>query len=611
MDTLKQPHGGTGEALHRCFERQAAATPERIALECDGVRLTYGQLDACASALAQRLTSVVHERGELIGLYIERSCELIVGMLGILKAGATYVPLDPRYPDARLRYLIDDARVSAIVTRAGEPCRVPGAPLSVEVDLAAPEQAARAGLAVDAQDSAYVIYTSGSTGQPKGVVVEHGNVTRLFSVCERHFSFSADDVWTMFHSISFDFSVWEIWGALLYGGKLVIVPSAVAASPGRFAELVEAARVTMLSQTPSAFSHFAQASIAARRRFPALRCVVMGGERLDASHVKRWLDHYGEHAPQLVNMYGITETTVHVTYRALSHADAVHAQSSPIGTPLDDLQVHLLDAAGHEPLAGEAGEIVVTGAGVARGYLRRPQLNAERFCLLPLGPGGTPVRAYRSGDMACRNGGELFYLGRSDDQVKLRGFRIELREVEHQIGAIPGIESCMVVVQDLGNDDKRLLAFYVAAAQQPAAAATVMAEAARRLPPQMIPARFIEVSHIPLTSNGKRNGQALMKTLETSNQTEGSAQGRAQPSSTAVVAEICGATLEEPNLSWDLDLFDQGATSLSISRIILQLNAQLGLQLSGVEFEGDCSITNIAAVVNRESKRKTLQTEKV
>jgi amino acid adenylation domain-containing protein len=608
MDVLKPPYP-EAMGLHQVFERQAAATPDRIALECDGRSLTYRELDACASAVERKLASVASERGALIGLYVDRSCELIVGMLGILKAGATYVPLDPRYPDARLRYLADDARLAGVVVRAGERKQIPGVAARVEAGLAAVSERALPGVAVALDDSAYVIYTSGSTGEPKGVVVEHGNVTRLFSASDRHFRPDARDVWTMFHSVSFDFSVWEIWGALLHGGKLVIVPSAVAEAPGRFAELVETAGITMLSLTPSAFSHFAQAAIAAGRRFPALRHVVMGGERLEATHLKRWLDHYGDRSPRLVNMYGITETTVHVTYRALSQADVVHEQASPIGVPLDDLQVHLLDAAGHTPPPGEPGEIVVTGAGVARGYLRRPELTADRFCMLPLGPGGERVRAYRSGDLACRTGGELRYLGRADDQVKLRGFRIELREVEYQVGSIPGIESCMVVVQDLGNDDRRLLAFYVATSRDPALATTLMAEAARRLPPQMVPARFIEVPAIPLTSNGKRNGQALMKTLETISQVEASAQSRQTPSTTEVVAGICGEMLNESNLSWDTDLFDQGATSLSISRIILQLNARLGLQLSGVELDGDCSITNIAAVVNRVSKRKTQQVE--
>ncbi|WP_254616481.1 non-ribosomal peptide synthetase [Burkholderia metallica] len=607
MDVLKSS-SSEAAGLHTLFEQQAAATPERIALEFDGVRLTYRELDACASAVARGLTGVATERGALIGLYVERSCELIVGMLGILKAGATYVPLDPRYPDARLRYLVDDARLAGVVVKAGDTRPVPGGAQRVVADLAASSGPARAGVEVTPRDSAYVIYTSGSTGQPKGVVVEHGNVTRLFRTSARHFRFGADDVWTLFHSVSFDFSVWEIWGALLHGGTLVIVPAAVAEAPGRFAGLVESAGVTMLSLTPTAFSHFTRAAIAAGRRFPALRHIVMGGERLEASHLRRWFEHYGDDAPRLVNMYGITETTVHVTYRALSCADLVHEQATPIGAPLDDLDVHLLDAAGRATPPGETGEIVVTGAGVARGYLRRPALDAERFVMLPLGPGGALVRAYRSGDLGCRIDGELRYVGRGDDQIKLRGFRIELREVEYQLGLIDGIESCVVVVQDLGDDDRRLLAFYVPDSRNHSAAA-LMAEAARRLPPQMVPARLIGVPAIPLTSNGKRNGQALMKTLETLSQAESARQGRPTGSIAAVVAGICGEALDDAGLSWDVDLFDQGATSLSISRIILQLNARFGLPLTGVEFDGDCSITNIAAVVNRESKRHPQQLE--
>lgn len=605
MNGAAQPFLG----LHQLFEQQAARTPDNIALSCQGTNLTYRQLDQHASAVAASLAPHVREAGQLVGLCMERCCELIVGMLAILKAGATYVPIDPRYPEARVRYLLEDARLATVLTCAAEARVLPGAVTGIAVALAAEPAPARAGLAVRPNDSAYVIYTSGSTGQPKGVVVEHANVTRLFATSARRFHFGERDVWTMFHSISFDFSVWEIWGALLHGGRLLVVPSAVAESPARFAELVEAGAVSMLAQTPTAFSHFARAAIAAGRRFPHLRRVVLGGERLEAAHLKGWLGHYGAHAPLLVNMYGITETTVHVTYREVGLADAAHEQQSPIGEPLDDLQVHLLDAAGERVPDGVAGEIVVSGAGVARGYLRRPELNAERFGLLALGPGGQLLRAYRSGDLACRSGGELMYIGRADDQIKMRGFRIELREVEYQLGLIPGVESCMVVVQDLGDGDKRLLAFFVAAAQYPGVAATVTAEAAKRLAPHMLPARFIEVAHIPLTPHGKRHGQELMNNLENASRGAASATGTPKQSTATMVADICRAMLGEQDLSWDIDLFDQGATSLSLSRIILELNARLALQLTGIEFDGDCSVMNIAAVVNRESKRATLQME--
>lgn len=587
--------------LHQLFERQAALTPHNIALCYQDQRMSYRELDEHASAVAQRLVPYVRAPGQMIGLCMERSCELIVGMLAILKAGATYVPIDPDYPAARIAYLIDDARVHTVLTSATGQLRLPGT-TCVTIELAAEPGPAARGVPVTANESAYVIYTSGSTGQPKGVVIEHGNVTRLFDSCAARFAFSERDVWTMFHSISFDFSVWEIWGALLHGGELVVVPSAVAAAPGRFAELVEARCVSVLSQTPTAFSHFTQAAIGAGRTFPALRRVVMGGERLEASHLTRWFGHYSEQQTLLVNMYGITETTVHVTYRELSPADAVHGHQIPIGEPLADLQVHLLNAEGQPVAEGETGEIVVSGAGVARGYLRRPELNAERFVLMPLGSQGQMLRTYRSGDLAVRRDGELMYVGRADDQVKLRGYRIELHEVEYQLGMIPGVESCMVVVQDLGDGDKRLLAFFVAAAHSPGIASAVMAEAASRLPPHMLPARCVEVNHIPLTSHGKRNGQELMNQMYNPS---GSAAGAPQKSSVTIVAEICRTMLGEQDLSWDIDLFDQGATSLSLSRIILELNSQLDLRLTGIEFDGDCSIMNIATVVNRQSTRST------
>jgi len=587
--------------LHERFAAQAAATPHHIAVVCGDTRLTYAQLDRRATALAARLAPMLGDGEARVGMFLQRSVEQIVAMLGILKAGAAYVPIDPRYPEQRIRFLLDDADVRVVVTCSADQQPLLSGHRLLLTDQPDPADVSWTPRPALPTDAAYVIYTSGSTGVPKGAVVEHGNVTRLFDVTAAAFGFCDSDVWTVCHSISFDFSVWEIWGALLYGGTALIVPADVVEAPARLAAFVADQGVTLLSQTPSAFGLFARAA-AGMPRAPALRAIVLGGERLEAGHLRPWFDAYGDATPQVINMYGITETTVHVTLRRMTRADLAQPHS-PIGLPLADLQVHLLDAGGAAVAPGEPGEMVITGAGVARGYLGRPELTRERFPLLPLGPGGAVVRAYRSGDLARWHEGELVYLGRQDDQLKVRGFRIELREIEHQLEQCAGVTECVAAVQDLGEGDRRLLAFVVVDAAVTTVASALMVAAQRRLPPQMVPSRIIVVPAIPLTSNGKRNKEKLMNDMTKSDgQPREAGQGQPQ-GTTQAVAEISAAMLGDQSLSWDIDLFDQGATSLSLSRIILELNARYSLRLTGAELNGDCTIINIAGTVNRAIKQ--------
>ncbi|GGB95731.1 amino acid adenylation domain-containing protein [Pseudoduganella buxea] len=604
----------TAAGLHERFGLQAAATPGRIAVACGDVSLTYAELDRRATALAARVASQLAARPDdmtpRVGMFVQRSVDMIVAMLGILKAGAAYVPIDPRYPEQRIRFLLADAAVDLVVSRSADVQPVLAGQRLLLTDQPAAADDRWTPRPARPDDAAYVIYTSGSTGVPKGTVVEHGNVTRLFDVTAPQFGFSADDVWSVCHSVSFDFSVWEIWGALLHGGAALLVPGEVVESPARLAAFVAAHGVTILSQTPSAFGQFARAAAADALAFPALRTIVLGGERLEAGHLRCWFAHFGAALPQVINMYGITETTVHVTYRRMAASDLERPEHSPIGLPLADLQVHLLDEHGDAVGPGQQGEMVITGAGVARGYLGRPELTRERFPMLPLGPGGSTVPAYRSGDMARWHDGELMYLGRQDDQLKVRGFRIELREIEYQLEQCAGVTHCVAAVQDLGDGDKRLLAFVVIDADAALPAPALMVEAQRRLPPQMVPSRVIPVAAIPLTSNGKRNKEKLMNDMTTSDQQNQEAVRGQSQGTTQVVAEISAAMMGEQGLSWDIDLFDQGATSLSLSRIILELNARYALQLTGAELDGDCSIINIASTVNRAVKQNNSTMER-
>ena len=310
-------------------------------------------------------------------------------------------------------------------------------------------------------DLAYVIYTSGSTGKPKGVLVTHANVTRLFSATDPWFAFGPHDVWTLFHSYAFDFSVWELWGALLYGGRLVIVPYWVSRDPAAFRKLLVDERVTILNQTPSAFRQLIQADLAEAPAPYALREIIFGGEALELQSLKPWIERYGDAKPRLVNMYGITETTVHVTYRPITRADVEAGRGSVIGRPIPDLYIRLLDERGEPVPVGVPGEIWVGGAGVANGYLNRPELTAQRFVTDPFDPSRS-ARLYRAGDLARRlPDGDLEFLGRIDAQVKIRGFRIELGEIEAALNAHPMVRQSAVITREARPGDMRLVAYIV------------------------------------------------------------------------------------------------------------------------------------------------------
>jgi len=488
------PAASTPSTLHGRFAARARRTPEAPALTCGDLTVTYGELDRRANQLARWLRDHGAGPESRVGLSLDRSVDLVVGILGVLKAGAAYVPLDPGAPRERPA-VVEDADVRIVVGEE-ELARLESLPAG-DLEIS--------GDGGDASSLAYVIYTSGSTGRPKGALITHGNVTRLFDATEPWFRFAERDVWTLFHSYAFDFSVWEIWGALLYGGRLVIVPWEVSRSPELFLDLLDRERVTVLNQTPSAFAQLAQAE-AALPILRLLRLVIFGGEALDPASLEPWFERHGDAQPRLVNMYGITETTVHVTYRPLSMADARDARGhhrSDIGVPIPDLSLAVLDRSLRPVPIGVPGELVVGGAGLARGYLGRPDLTAERF--VPDPAGGRPgARLYRSGDLGrFLPNGEVEYLGRLDHQVKIRGFRIELGEIEAALAALAGVRQAVVVVRDDAGD-RRLVAYVVG---------DVSAEALRqslreRLPDSMVPAAFVMLDALPLTANGKVDRKA-------------------------------------------------------------------------------------------------------
>ncbi|MBF6481229.1 non-ribosomal peptide synthetase, partial [Nocardia cyriacigeorgica] len=422
------------------FARAAALDPAAVAVRADHRTLTYAELDDWSNRLARRLIAAGVGPETLVAVALPRSAELVVALLAVVKAGGGYLPIDPAYPADRIEYVLDDARpVCAITSATTELARgwFGGPVIDIAVtDPADPENAGQGRCApigdadrrapLDPAATAYVIYTSGSTGRPKGVVVPHRNVLRLLDNTQRHFEFGPSDVWTLFHSYAFDFSVWELWGALLHGGTLVVVDYYTSRSPQQFRELLAAEGVTVLNQTPSAFYQLAAADLAEPAHDDlALRYVIFGGEALEPQRLTGWFARY-QRTPRLVNMYGITETTVHVSYRPI---EAGTGSASVIGGALPGLAVRLLDDRLRPVPVGVPGEIYVSGGQLARGYLGRPALTAARFVADPYAADGS--LAYRSGDLARWTAdGELEYLGRADQQVNLRGFRIELGEIE-------------------------------------------------------------------------------------------------------------------------------------------------------------------------------------
>ncbi|WP_030025291.1 amino acid adenylation domain-containing protein, partial [Streptomyces monomycini] len=423
--------------LGELFTRQARCTPGAVAVADEAVRMTYAQVEAAANRLSRVLLGRGAGPRQVVALVLPRTADLVVAVLAVLKCGAAYLPVDPAYPAERVAFLLRDVAPAAVLTvceladglpaDAGGPGGVPVVLLDDDrtqrlLDQAAPKPVTDTdrGGRPDPRDCAYIIHTSGSAGTPKGVVTTHANVVRLLTSTAHRFGFGPDDIWALFHSCAFDVSVWEMFGALLTGGRLVIVPHRTGRVPADLLALLARERVTVLCQTPTAFSALLTAD--GERpdvlRDAPLRVVVLAGEALDPARLAGWYDRHPDDAPLLVNMYGTTETTVHATYAACDRAGARPGAPSAIGEPIADLTLYVLDDRLGEVPPGGTGELYVAGDGLARGYLNRPGLTAGRFVACPYGPPG--ARMYRTGDLVRRGPGGLEFAGRSDDQVKIR-----------------------------------------------------------------------------------------------------------------------------------------------------------------------------------------------
>ncbi|MGF0253978.1 non-ribosomal peptide synthase/polyketide synthase, partial [Rhodococcus erythropolis] len=590
---------GVDSTLSAWFDDAAARFGDRTAVRFGGESLSYGELSVQSNRLARRLIAQGCGPESLVAVALPRSADLVVALLAVVKSGAGYLPVDPSYPADRVEFMLADAAPVAAISWSGRELVLPaGLPV---VDIDAVDVSEFDGSVVTDADRvaplrssnvAYVIYTSGSTGRPKGVQVPHTTVAKLFANTEGVYGFDESDVWTMFHSYAFDFSVWELWGPLLYGGTLVVVDYVTSRSPEQFLELLAAERVTVLNQTPSAFYQLAEADrLASESGLAAelsLRWVVFGGEALELRRLSGWYGRRGDSAPTLVNMYGITETTVHVSHRVLDAALAADASASVVGQAISGLQVFVLDTRLAPVPVGVAGEMYVSGVQLARGYLGQAGLTSTRFVASPFAAGEV---LYRTGDVASWNSaGDLEYLGRADDQVKIRGFRIEIGEIESAVLADVSVAQTAVVVREDSPGDQRLVAYVVSAAGVSVSVDDLRVSVGSLLPEYMVPSAFVVLDSIPLTVNGKLDRRALPVP---------SLQVAVFRAPTSVVEEVVAQTFADvlgvERVGLDDDFFALGGNSLIATQVTSRLGQALDASVSVRELFEASTVEGLAA----------------
>ncbi|MER0245214.1 amino acid adenylation domain-containing protein [Streptomyces sp. HSW2009] len=502
--------------LLKLFEAAVSDHPLRTALSYDGQRFSYRHLDAWSDAIGRLLQENGVRAHDRIALRMPPGPEAIAAVIGIFKAGAAYVPLDVRHPPARKNFIIGDSGARTLVGDPGE--AISETPVTSVITvaeiagLAAHTDPHPLDLRVSAEDAAYVIYTSGTTGAPKGVPVRHGHAAALLLAAPAAFDFTAQDRWLLFHSIAFDFSVWEVWGALSTGAELVVLPHWAARSPDKYLDVVIDQGVTVLNQTPTAFAAFADAALRSDRDLPDLRYVVFGGEKLTSAALRPWAKRFGLTGPRLVNGYGITETTVFTTFHQVVDDD-LDQERSMIGTALPGFRTRVVDEEGRDVPLGATGELWLAGPQVTEGYLNREDLTNKAYPVVTDEQTGARVRYYRTGDLVSQlPDGNLLYEGRADLQVKLRGYRIELSDIEAAVRRHDQVLDAVVQVRQFKVGDDRLVCAFVARdATAPPTAADLRQHIKALLPFYMHPARYLCVPELPTTVNGKVDRAAIAR----------------------------------------------------------------------------------------------------
>ena len=556
---------------------QAQARPRAIALTSAAGRLSYAALDRRAEALAEQLRAVGVVGGSFVGLSSTRSTDLVVGMLGILKAGGAYVPLDPDYPIARRCFVVEDAQLRVLV--AEENLTVEGYPPDLTV-LRIPDTTPRTHRtprrsAASSADPAYVIYTSGSTGKPKGVIVTHANVVGLLDSLSTIVPVGPSDVLAMAHSFAFDISVYEVWASLTAGACLWVPTGEVLRTPNAFHTGLREAGVTVLGQTPTAFRmlQLAEDRVPPPPALSQLRCILFAGERLDFRSLAPWIARYGTEQPRLLNLLGPTETTVYATIYELAPSDALESRSL-IGRPLPSASLLVVDADG-SPIEDEReGELAISGWGVSNGYLNRPELTAHRFQPLRAAIGDDTIW-YLTGDRVRRlANGCLEFLGRADGQVKLRGHRIELAEIEAELREMPGICDTIVLLADPGQAEAELIAFYIPTENGPASV-EFSTWVAARLPAVMRPSRYQAVAEFPRTVNGKLDRDTLLKCLVNPRGVDAAEDGLTQE-----MMGLFARLLRHGTIDAHKSFFEDGGHSLLAARLLAEIDQRWAVSMT-------------------------------
>lgn len=561
--------------LGALVDEQAGLRPWATAVTQDSNQRNYRELVDRAHSIARGLISRGVQQGELVGLLLPRGIGQVEAILGVLFAGAAYLPIDLSAPPERIDFIVSDARIRwLIIDSVATTGRISqeAEPQTATLDELAANTTTVDLPSVKPTDPAYCIYTSGTTGRPKGVVISHRNVVRLVRNDSFPFAFGPDDVWTFFHSYSFDFSVWEMFCCFAYGGRLIVVQETEAKDSQRFWQLIQRERVTVLNQTPSAFNQLQQAANAKPATLEHLRYVIFGGEKLQPRALARWADQRPE--VSLVNMYGITETTVHVTARTITPEDIAAGQNN-VGTPIPTTTVNIVDPRTRRRLlpVGAVGEMLVGGLGVAEGYLQRPELTTDRFIPNPFGPG----IVFCTGDLARhRPDGTLEVIGRQDHQIKLRGYRIELGEIEWCLRKHPDVAQALAFLENDGDD--RIVGYVLPVDAGARLTAKGLREyLAAQLPDYMIPSEFRLVEQIPLTGNGKLDREALKQLAAPITDVGGTVPRTA---TARTLAKVWSQLLGVEHVAADASFFELGGHSLLAAKLVDLVGQHLGIQLT-------------------------------
>lgn len=556
------------------FKQSVSNFPDKIALVAGNQQISYQELDHRSSQLAHILIHEHQVRPEdLVVLHFSRSAWMIIGILAVMKAGAAYVPVDPAYPVSRIKYIMEDSNSSLVLfdVLPVEEMRHSGSS-AVFLDITALDYTGPATQAeVEHHQLLYVIYTSGTTGNPKGVQIEHGNVTRMLFTEKKQFDFTETDRWPLFHSYCFDLSVWEMYGALLTGATLVMVPKEVAQDSVVFYDFLKEEKITILNQTLTSFRSLLQHN---KQRFASepvfVRNLLLGGESLMPEIVRSWYD--GIPGCKIFNTYGPTEITVTATYKEIT-AEEITANKSNIGVPFFTTSCYILDDDRQQVPIGVIGELCIGGAGVARGYLNKLELTAEKFIADPLGKKG---RIYRSGDYArFLPSGDIEYIGRRDDQVKIRGYRIELAEVESVIIKIEGVKDAVVLAMMNSEGDYELVSYYIQTDTLPAN--LLREKLGELLPAYMVPSHLIALPEFPINNSGKLDRNALPKPAVITDRSIAFVEGRNETDREliAIWEEILGKS----NIGIKDNFFDLGGHSLKATRVISRINMIYGVKV--------------------------------